>query len=288
MEEQPALTPFRERTLNFRGKELRTADLNDNQGYVSFNSLCEAFGLDRRGQRQRLSRQESFYRPYTTTIVMATPGGPQPTLCLMAAAVPLFLTGVQLERVRDPQARDLLEAFLDEAMEVLAEHFGLSERGELRFLRESVARMVVEQEVFEEARQEQRETDQKKVEAELAQLREEHEQKVQQIREAFAQLRSYIDRVAGPKERISPEQLGQLRETVSALGTLLQERGVAKPFPGIYMDITKITGVSRSEHITQKDFPQVLEFLDAQIQALLKKGAPETYPPEQEEDRGIF
>ena len=97
-----------------------------------------------------------------------------------------------------------------------------------------------------------------------------------------------MERVAGPKERLTPEQLGQLRQTVSALGTLLQERGVAKPYPGIYMDITKITGVSRSEHIPQADFPKVLAFLDAQIQALLKNEPPATYPPEEEAETGIF
>src|SRR3990170_4007566 len=142
MDDQPVLTPVRERELLFRGREIQTADLKDNQGYVSFNSLCDAFGLDRRGQRQRLARQDNYYRPYSATIVLTTQGGPQPTLCLMAAAVPLFLTGVQLERVKDPEVRTLLEAFLDECMDVLAEHFEISERNEMRFLRESVARMV--------------------------------------------------------------------------------------------------------------------------------------------------
>ena len=40
-------------------------------------------------------------------------------------------------------------AFLDEALDVLAEHFGISERGEMRFLREAVGRMVAEQEAFD-------------------------------------------------------------------------------------------------------------------------------------------
>lgn len=263
-EETPIFRPIRERSLIFRGKEIATADLNDGKGYVSVRSLCAAFGLEQRAQRKRLIRQQSYFAPYTATILITTPGGPQPALCLMASAVPMFLTGVELERVQDPEIHSLLKAFLDEAHTVLAEHFGISERGELQFLRESIARMVAEQEVFEEGMR-------KKVDAELAELRQAHDEKVQQIRSAFGDLRQQVTRLetyAGPKVRLTPEQLGQLRQVTATLGALLQERGVAKPYPGIYMDITRLTGVSRSEDIRQEDFPTVIEFLDGQIRAL--------------------
>ena len=266
-ESSSSFSPESQQTLTFQGQEIVTAELKDGLGYVSINSLCDAFGLNRRGQRQRLMRQQNYFEPYTVSITLATSGGPQPTLCLAASTVPLFLTGVQLERVRDPEARELLGVFLDEAHIVLAEHFGISERGEIRFLRETVARMVTEQTAFEEVVS-------KKVDAELADLRRAHEEKITQIREAFAGLRQQvrtIETVAGPKTRLSPEQMGQLRQTVATLGTLLQESGIAKPYPGIYMDITRLTGVSRSEDIRQEDFPAVVEFLDRQVAALIKK-----------------
>ena len=267
--ESPVFRPERERKLVFRDKEIATADLKDGKGYVSVRSLCEAFGLDQRAQRKRLIRQQGYFETYTVTILMETAGGPQPTLCLMASAVPLFLTGVELERVQDEETRQLLLAFLDEAHTVLAEHFGISERGEIQFLRDSVARMVAEQEKFEE-------TLSKKVEAELVEIRKAHEEKVQQIRDAFSNLRQQVTRletVAGPKVRLSPEQLGQLRQLVATLGTLLQESGVSKPYPGIYMDITRLTGVSRSEDIRQEDFAEVVAFLEQQVQALTQSGA---------------
>lgn len=264
--EAPVFRPERERTLRFQGKEIATADLKDGKGYVSIRSLCAAFGLDQRAQRKRLMRQQNYFAAYTATILLTTPGGPQPSLCLMASAVPLFLTGVELERVQDPTAHELLKAFLDESHTVLAEHFGISERGELQFLRESVARMVAEQETFEEHLA-------KKVEAELAEMRKAHEEKVQQIRDAFGDLRQQVTRIesySGPKARLTPEQLGQLRQVTATLGTLLQERGVAKPYPGIYMDVTRLTGVSRSEDIRQEDFPAVIAFLENQVAALTR------------------
>ncbi len=259
--------PEVERRLLFQGKEIATADLRDGRGYVSVKSLCEAFGLDARAQRKRLIRQQGFFEPYTVTILMTTPGGPQPTLCIEAAVLPMFLTGVELERIQDENARAMMKAFLEEASEVLAEHFGISERGEMRFLREAVARMVTEQELFEENLS-------KKVDAELAELRRAHEEKVTQIREAFSNLRQQVTRLestAGPKARLTPEQMGQLRQLVATLGALLQEKGVAKPYPGIYMDVTRLTGVSRSEDIRQEDFQQVVDFLQSQINTLTGK-----------------
>jgi hypothetical protein len=189
-----------------------------------------------------------------------------------------------LERIQDPETHELLKAFMDEAHTLLAEHFGISERGEIQFLRESVARMVAEQEQYEENLA-------KKVEAELVEMRRAHEEKVQQIRDAFGNLRQQVTRMetfAGPKARLTPEQLGQLRQAVATLGSLLQERGVAKPYPGIYMDITRLTGVSRSEDIRQEDFAGVIAFLEDQISALTrgKTGAARTQQPEEAIDAG--
>lgn len=265
--DQAVFRPVSERKINFRDKEIATADLKDGSGYVSLRSLCEAFDIDQRSQRKRLMRKQGFFAPYTVTILMNTRGGPQPNLCLSAQVVPLFMNGIELDRVKGEESRQLLKAFMEESATVLAEHFGLSERGEMQFMRQSLARMVAEQEFFEDLFS-------KKVEAELAEIRQAHEEKIQQIREAFSGLRQQVTRlevVAGPKVRLSPEQLGQLRQLVATLGTLLQESGVSKPYPGIYMDITRLTGVSRSEDIRQEDFQNVVDFLNTQVAALTRQ-----------------
>lgn len=270
--EQNFFLPVREYAVPFHGKQLVGAVLRDGQSYVTLRSLCDAFGLDPRAQRKRLIRQHSLYERYGVTILITTPGGPQKTLCLQAYAVPSFLHGVELERMHDMEARETMRALQEELVGVLAEHFGLSEGGEIRFLRESINRMAIEQENYEDNTARLA----KKVEAELAEMRRAHAEKVDQIRAAFADLRQQVTRieaVAGPKQRLTPEQLGQLRQSVATLGDLLQERGVAKPYPGIYMDITRLTGVSRSEDIRQEDFPAVLAFLEKQIHALTRSPA---------------
>lgn len=261
---QRAIEPIEEDVIEFQGRKIDTARLAANRGFVSFNSLCTAFHLDRRGQRQRLDRMNVF-QGYSAYVRMSTPKGKRPTFCLAAEAVPLFLSGVETNRMTDQQAAETLEAFQQEVLIILAEHFGISERGEMQFLQRSVARMVAEQSAYEE-------NVSKKVEAEVARLQKAHEEKVQQIRDAFAGLRKQVhtlEEIAGPRTRITPEQLGQLRETVMILGELLIRAGQStRPWMGIYTDITLQFGVARSEDITQGQFPEVLRFLDRQIQAL--------------------
>ena len=269
-DELPVFRPERQRNVDFRGKELVIADLRDGKGYATVRSLCDAFGLDPRAQRKRLMRQQSYFAPYTASILIETPGGPQPALCLEVTTLPVFLSGVELSRLQDEEARAVLAAFLREVHIVLAEYFGLSERGEMEAAQRAIGRMVAQQEEFEERLS-------KKVDAELAEIRRAHEDKVNQIRAAFSALREQVTRLeaaSGPRARLTPEQLGQLRETVATLGELLQEKGVAKPYPGIYMDITRLSGVSRSEDIRQEDFPAVIEFLDKQVRALAKSQPP--------------
>ena len=99
--------PQREGSILFQGKEIATAVLKDGQGYVSIRSLSNALGLDPRAQRKRLMRQQNFFAPYTAEIMITTPGGPQAALCLDARTVPMFLTGIELERVQDPEAHAL-------------------------------------------------------------------------------------------------------------------------------------------------------------------------------------
>ena len=273
---QRALEPKSEGEFKFQGRVIKTAAMPNGQGYVVLRSLCEAFDLSLSGQRQRLYRT-TIFREYSSLVYINTPGGRQPLLCLSAFAVPAFLMGVETQRVANDETRQMLEAFQEEGMVALAEHFGLSERGEIRFLRETISRMVVEQEAFEAQMV-------KNVSAELAADRQVREEKIQQIRDAFTKMREQIrniERVAGPKTRITPEQLGQLRQTVMILGELMIRSGESKrPWPAIYTDITIQFGVARSEDITQEAFPQVLAFLDRQVQAhreaILRSSPPES------------
>jgi hypothetical protein len=263
LESQRTLDPVSEQELKFQGKIIKTATMQNGQGFVVLRSLCDAFDLNYSGQRQRVQRTNIF-REHSVLVRISTAGGRQAQPCLSAFAVPAFLMGVETSRVASDEARAMLEAFQEEGMIVLAEHFGLSERGEIRFLRESVVRMTIQQEAFEEQVV-------KNVEKELALDRVGREEKIQQIREAFGKMREQIrtlEKVAGPKLRVTPEQLGQIRQMVMVLGELMIMTGEnKKPWPSIYTGIVIQFGFSKAEDITQEAFPEVMDFLERQVQA---------------------
>lgn len=252
--------------IPFRGRQLVAAKLADGQGYVSLNSVAVAFGVTRQALFARLNRKNDWYSPYIARIRLQTAGGPQVMVCMNAVALPLFLAGTSLESVKDPEARSLLAAFLSEARDVLAEHFGITERGEMDFMQATMARLVAEREAEDQGLVGR--AKQSYVDEQIAQMRQEHEQKIEQIRKAYSDLRSQIRAASPSPERLTPEQAGQVSNTVRALGYLLQERGVNNPYPRVYASIWRMAGVGTTERIPQTKFEEIMNWMEKQIQIL--------------------
>jgi len=265
--------------IPFRGRQLVAAKLADGQGYVSLNSVAAAFGITRQALFARLSRKNDWFSPYIARIRLQTAGGPQAMVCMNAVALPLFLAGTSLESVKDPEARSVLSAFLSEARDVLAEHFGITERGEMDFMRMTMARLVAEREA--EDRGLEGRARQSYIDEQIAQVRREHEEKIDQIRKAYSDLRAQIRAATPTPERLTPEQVGQVSNTVRALGYLLQERGVNHPYPRVYGAIWRMAGVGTTERIPQSKFEEIMTWMEKQIQILSQ--APRL-SPEQEDN----
>lgn len=264
--------------IPFRGRQLVAAKLADGQGYVSLNSVAVAFGITRQALFARLSRKNDWFSPYIARIRLQTAGGPQAMVCMNAVALPLFLAGTSLESVKDPEARSVLAAFLSEARDVLAEHFGITERGEMDFMRMTMARLVAEREA--EDRGLEGRARQSYVDEQIAQVRREHEEKIEQIRKAYSDLRMQIRAATPTPERLTPEQVGQVSNTVRALGYLLQERGVNNPYPRIYGTLWRMAGVGTTERIPQAKFEEIMTWMEKQIQILSQ--APRLSPAQED------
>jgi hypothetical protein len=276
--ENTVYEPETQDEIPFRGRQLIAAKLADGQGYVSLNSVASAFGITRQALFARLNRKNDWFSPYIARIRLQTGGGPQAMVCMNAVALPLFLAGTSLESVKDPEARAVLLAFLTEARDVLAEHFGITERGEMDFMRVTMARLVAEREA--EDRGLEGRAKQSYVDEQIAQVRREHEEKIEQIRKAYSDLRTQIKAAAPSPERLTPEQVGQVSNTVRALGYLLQERGVNNPYPRVYASIWRLAGVGTTERIPQSKFEEIMTWMEKQIQIL--SSAPKLSSDEEE------
>jgi hypothetical protein len=264
--------------IPFRGRQLIAAKLADGQGYVSLNSVAAAFGITRQALFARLNRKNDWFSPYMARIRLQTAGGPQVMVCMNAVALPLFLAGTSLESVKDPDSRSVLAAFLSEARDVLAEHFGITERGEMDFMRVTMARLVAERQAEDQGLEGR--AKQSYVDEQITQMRREHEEKIEQIRKAYSDLRSQIRAATPSPERLTPEQAGQVSNTVRALGYLLQERGVNNPYPRVYGSIWRMAGVGTTERIPQAKFEEIMNWMEKQIQIL--SSAPRLSPEEED------
>ena len=285
-----AFIPEQVDTISIRDKNLVTARLKDGQGYVTLLSLSDAFGVTRSSLTQRLKRN-SYYDPYTCRIMIDTKGGPQEQLCINASAVPLFLSGASLDAIKDPEKRLQLEVFINECQDVLAEHFGTSEKGEMTFLRQTVSRLMIEREYENQAAQESVDgvlpadvrAPKSYVDQKLAEIQKAHEEKLEEVRTAFVDLRKAVRaNTQEPRvERLTPEEVHQVNASVRHLGFLLQERGVLNPFPTIYFNLFRMAGVGATERIKRTDFEMSMDWIERQIAII---GAIKQLPKEDQDN----
>lgn len=272
--DEPVFEPRSQGIIPFGGKEIIKAQLEDDRGYVVIRSLAEAFGIGYTTMYMRLQR-DPYWKPYTAMIKITGKGGPQPALCLMAATVPLFLGGTETTRLAE-EDRERLEIFLDECMDVLAEHFGISERDEMRMMRLQLVQLETERRVKREIRASGQtlsvEEELKKVRAEMAEIQKAHEEKVAQIRKAFVDLRDSIKNYnqAAGDECITEEQQGEVYLAVELLGNLLEQRGQVKPYAAIYMDLSRISGRASYKQIPKSKYKAVMDHLNKRIEAVTR------------------
>ena len=118
---EKALTPIEQKQVLFYEDELTAVRADDGRVYASLRHMCDALGLNARGQSQRIDRHSVLSRGKGVCI-LHTPGGEQTAVVLRADLVPLWLAGVRTSMVKE-EVREKLERFQQEAAAVLWEAF---------------------------------------------------------------------------------------------------------------------------------------------------------------------
>ena len=260
-------TPQDVRHVPFHEAELVAARLSDGQVYVTVKSLTDSFGVSQATLHNRLRRKRNYFAQYICKIWIPTSGGNQLQVCLNITAVPLFISGTGLDSIKDAEARARMEAYLDECMDVLAEHFGVSERGEMRVLRETMSRMVIESEA--EAQDFQRTKDELKryIDEQIGGLRADHQRKVAEIRQAFAGVREDYRSISAGGDAVTPQQLDTIKSTVHVLAAQVRQHDplFTDPHKSIYGHIWRISGVGSTDRIKRKDYEAVMRWMESEL-----------------------
>lgn len=106
--------------VNFHGAELLTV-LYKNEPHVAMKPVCESIGLDWRGQRQRILRDEVLSEG---VCIITTPsfGGNQDTLCLRLDLLNGWLFGIDIGRCRE-EIRSTLIKYKRECFKALHDYW---------------------------------------------------------------------------------------------------------------------------------------------------------------------
>jgi hypothetical protein len=285
---QTPLVPKSESVIEWQGKSFATVELEDPIPFVSIPSFCRAFGLDVANQRKRINRR-SWYADCIRKVLVTTPGGKQANLCLRVDALPTFMLGVGLENIPEKEDQALFKAFMDESSAVLAEYWGLAEMGELRFLREQMARMEASHLVDQEGGLPVGER-LDRIELMIEEMHNDVESRLETMRQIYKEMRAdykAVTRVISPKEgeaRIgdpgNEELLADVKTRVDLLARLKTVHfREERPYPHIWNYVNmSIGGVTTYKKIPVSKFQAVIDWLDEEILAI-EKAFP-SQPPE--------
>ena len=108
-------------SVEFHGTTL-IATIIDGTPFVALKPICEALGLDRKAQQDRIKRHPVLSKGGVVT-TLPSGGGDQQTLMLPLDKLNGWLFGVSVTRVR-PELRERLTQYQSECFDVLARHFG--------------------------------------------------------------------------------------------------------------------------------------------------------------------
>ena len=121
MADDNKLAVVEQRDVVFYDDSLTAVRAEDGRIYAGLTQMCNALGLNPRGQSQRIDRHTVLARGKGVCKIH-TPGGVQSVVVLRVDLVPLWLSGVRTSMVND-DVRPKLEKFQEEAGAVLWEAF---------------------------------------------------------------------------------------------------------------------------------------------------------------------
>ncbi len=256
MNDEQALVPVEQRTVDFYGDELIAVRAVDGQIYVSLGHLCEALGIDTQGQARRIKRQPVLLKGHSWVDILSTQPTPQRrrSQVLRVDLVPLFLTGISTQSIGEAANRAKLERFQEEAAKVLWEAFQegrLTAESSFDDLLsgaspETVQAYQVAQAVLQLAR------NQVMLEARLRGVLESHEQRLEAVE---AQLRLDSARY------VTEEQASAISQAVKAVAVALGKKSGRNEFGGVYGEMYRKFGISGYKMLPARRFEEAMRWL---------------------------
>ena len=246
------ITVVEQKTIDFYDDNLIAVRAEDGQVYVSLRHMCEAIGIARQSQARRIRDNHVLSKGYTGGTIMVPPGlrgggGRQQAGLLRVDLVPLWLSGIDVKRVRD-DVRPKLEKYQEEVAKVLWEAF-------------QSGRLSTGPSVDELLEKDSPAVRAYKVARAIADLA--LNQVVLESRlDDYESRLSVIEATLGDSERhISAEQAMNISQAVKAIALELGSRSRRNEFQGVYNELYRRYKIPVYRELPASKFEEAMNFL---------------------------
>ncbi len=256
-----------QKTVLFYGDELiAIQELTTGGIFVPLNRLCDNLGIARNRQVQRVRDHPVLSRGYTT-LELETSGGRQETQCLRLDLIPLWLAGINANRVA-PAVQAKLVQYQAEAAQVLWAAFrpdivppddqvlastgtsGAALAYEIATAIQHLARQQMELEQRLGGRIDQ-----------MARWARDFGQMVDQRMHAVDQRLGALELQVSPQATIAEQQAAEIALAVKQVGQALAEQGTRTGYGQVYGELYRRYGIASYKNLPQTKFSEVLAWL---------------------------
>lgn len=250
---EKALQPIEQREVNFYGDELTAVRMKNGRVYASLRHMCDALGLNARGQSQRIDRHTILSRGKGVCKIH-TPGGEQSIVVLRADLVPLWLSGIRTSMVRE-DVRDKLERFQEEAADVLWEAF---QEGRLTADPSFTELLKTDSPAVQAYKTFQALTKLARNQVLLEARVEVHEKRLEAIE---AQL-------GDPGQHVTPDQASQISQAVKTVAIAYSKQTGHNEFGAVYGEMYRKFGITSYKQLPANKFDACMAWLTEWSQSL--------------------
>lgn len=262
---ESSLTVLEQKQVDFYGDELAAIRADDGRVYVGISQMCSALGLDSQAQRRRMARHDILSEGVKGVAIMATPGGSQSGYVLRVDLIPLWLSGVRIDRTKE-HIRPKLKQFQREAAAVLWEAFQ-----DGRLTGEPFAELL--------------ETDSPEAQAYMM------ARAIMQMARNQLLLKSQVDvhgqrldthelrletieaALSNPDRLITEDQAMQLSQAVKAIALELGKRSGRNEFGGVWGELYRQYKIAAYRQLPAAKFDQAMNFLRQWYESLTDDSA---------------
>ena len=249
------ITVTEQKIVSFYDDDLIAVRAEDSQIYVSLRHMCESIGVSRQGQVRRIQAHHVLAKGYKNgTIIAHGGGGTQSINLLRVDLIPMWLSGINIKRVRE-EIRPKLIQYQEEVAKVLWEAFqsgrlsvGPSVTDLLQNDTPAVRAYKVAQAI-----------------ADLALNQVVLESRIDSYEERLSIVEAALN---NPARLISAEQAMHISQAVKAIALEMGKRSGRNEFQGVYGELYRRYKIPTYRELPANQFLEAMNFLRDWFQSI--------------------